>query len=282
MEFNNVTIIGGGTLGSQIGFMSAFHNKNVTIWGRSAQSIDRTKARIARWETAVQTDLNATDEQIKNAEKHLQFTTDLKDALAGADLVIEALPENVVTKDDFYAQFKDLADPNTILVTNTSTFLPSQFAEATGRPGKFLAYHFANEIWKFNTAEIMPQSKTNPALPAELQRYSKEIGMIPIMINQEQPGYILNSLLVPFLNNALILWSKGIASPEDIDNTWTIGTGAPSGPFRIMDTVGMKTIYEIAHNSSDPDLQAAAEKVKAMIDAGKIGRESGEGFYKYN
>ena len=281
MSYQKVTIVGGGTLGSQIAYVSAFHGKDVTVWGRSDSSLEKAQARVARWEDGVRRDLQATDEQIAAAREHLTYVTDLGEALAGADLVIEALPEAPATKTEFYEKFAKLADPQTVVATNSSTLLPSAFAEATGRPENFLAYHFANEIWKNNTAEIMPHPGTAPELPATFEEYSREIGMVPIMVKKEQPGYVLNSLLVPLLDAGSQLWANEIADPETIDKTWMIATGAPAGPFAIMDTVGLNTVYAINIMNPDTSHQEIAKKVKTMIDAGHIGVESGEGFYKY-
>ncbi|NDR69372.1 3-hydroxyacyl-CoA dehydrogenase [Fructilactobacillus sanfranciscensis] len=281
MEFNNVTVIGGGTLGSQIAYMSAFHGKNVTIWGRKESSLDSAKERVSRWAQAVKEDLGATEHQLNDAQDHLTYTTDLSQALKDADLVIEALPENVEIKKDFYEKFAKLADPKTIVATNTSTLLPSQFADYTGRPDKFLAYHFANEIWKNNTAEIMSQSKTSKELPKMFEKYSREIGMVPLLVNKEQPGYILNSLLVPFLTAGVQLWVKGISDPQTIDKTWMIATGSPMGPFAFIDMIGLRTVYEINKMTKDSTSQKAAELLKKMIDKGEIGVESGKGFYTY-
>jgi 3-hydroxyacyl-CoA dehydrogenase len=281
MTYQKIVVAGGGTLGSQIAYMSAYSGKDVTIWGRSAGSLDRAKARVARWEVEVQNYFKSSDELKDQSQKNLHYTTDLESALKEADLVIEALPESVPTKEAFYEEFAKIADQKTIIVTNSSTLLPSVLADSTGRPEKFLGYHFANSIWRGNTAEIMPGKKTDPSLPATFVDFSREIKMVPIMVKKEQPGYILNSMLVPFLNSGSYLWVNEIAEPHDIDKTWMIATGSPMGPFAIMDLVGMNTVYEINHANPSETSQKVAEKIKAMIDDGKIGVESGEGFYKY-
>ncbi|RRG18450.1 3-hydroxyacyl-CoA dehydrogenase [Weissella viridescens] len=281
MTYQNVTVVGGGTLGSQIAFMTAFAGKDTKIWGRSEGSLDRAKTRVARWEEEVKDYYQASDAEIEATREHLTYTTSLKDALAGADLVIEALPENEATKDDFYEKFAKLADPDTVIVTNSSTMMPSQFADKTGRPDKFLGYHFANEIWKKNTAEVMSGPETDPALPETLEEFSREIKMVPIMVKKEQPGYVLNSLLVPFLDAATDLFVKDVADPETVDKTWMIATGAPMGPFAIMDLVGLNTMYEINNGRPDEKSQLAAKKIKERIDQGLIGQESGKGFYTY-
>ncbi|MCB6840499.1 3-hydroxyacyl-CoA dehydrogenase [Weissella viridescens] len=281
MTYQKVTVVGGGTLGSQIAFMAAFAGKDTTIWGRSEGSLERAKTRVDRWENEVKAYYDASDADIESARDHLNYTTSLEDALSGADLVIEALPENAETKTDFYEKFDKLADPETVVVTNSSTMMPSQFAETTGRPEKFLGYHFANEIWKNNTAEIMSGPDTDATLPETLEEFSREIKMVPIMVKKEQPGYVLNSLLVPFLDAGTDLWVRDVADPETVDKTWMIGTGAPVGPFGIMDLVGLNTVYEINKGRPDEKSQHAAEKIKERMDKGLIGQETGQGFYTY-
>ncbi|GAE48099.1 3-hydroxybutyryl-CoA dehydrogenase [Mesobacillus boroniphilus JCM 21738] len=128
-----------------------------------------------------------------------------------------------------------------MFATNTSTLLPSQFADATGRPEKFLALHFANEIWKNNTAEVMMHPGTDKEVFNDLLEFAKAIGMVALPLYKEQPGYILNSLLVPFLEAGQMLLMKEVADPETIDKTWMIATGAPKGPFAILDIVGITT-----------------------------------------
>ncbi|WP_237026883.1 3-hydroxyacyl-CoA dehydrogenase NAD-binding domain-containing protein [Lactobacillus sp. S2-2] len=128
---------------------------------------------MAQWKEVAKKDLNLSDADLKVADENLSYTSDFDQAIKGRDLVIEALPEDKKVKNEFFANFDKVADDNTVLATNTSTFLPSEFAEITGRPDKFLAYHFANNIWKNNTAEIMAQSKTNPDLLSDFQQLSK-------------------------------------------------------------------------------------------------------------
>ncbi len=181
-----------------------------------------------------------------------------------------------------YQRLGKVAPEATIFATNSSTLLPSDMAEFTGRPERFLALHFANEIWVHNTAEIMGHPGTDPAIAAEIVAFAREIGMEPIELHKEQPGYVLNSLLVPFLNSALALLVSGVADPETVDRTWRIATGAPAGPFAILDTIGLTTPYNIASASPDPGSQAVARYLKEnYIDQGKLGRATGEGFYQY-
>lgn len=200
--------------------------------------------------------------------------------------MIEAIPEVVQIKTDFYTELGKVAPEKTIFATNSSTLLPSQFAEATGRPKKFLDMHFANGIWKNNTAEIMKHPGTDSEVLDEVIDFAKAIGMVPLPLQKEQPGYILNSLLVPLLDAAQMLLLKGVADTETIDKTWMVATGAPLGPFAILDVAGINTACNIslakAKATGDPEIEKLANLLKTeYIDKGKIGSEAGEGFYKY-
>ena len=252
MEIKNVVVAGGGVLGSQIAFQSAYKGFNVTVWVRSEGSIDRAKPKF---------------EVLKNTY------------LA----TLEAMKTNPA------AYCRGLADDpkaTSEQITNSSTMLPSAFAEHTGRPAKYLALHFANEIWRNNTAEVMGHPGTDQAAYDQVVEFAAAIGMVPLKLHKEQPGYILNSMLVPFLSAAEALYANEVADPETIDKTWMLGTGAPVGPFRILDIVGLATAYNIVIMNplaKDPETTPGkiAAVLKKYIDEGKTGVAAGEGFYTY-
>lgn len=285
MTIKNVTVAGSGVLGAQIALQAAYHGFTVTVYDINEEALDKAKATFERIATAYRQDLHANDESIAAAFSRLDTSTDLAASVKDADLLIEAIPENPAIKTAFYQQLAAVAPAKTIFATNTSTLLPSMFAEATGRPEKFLALHFANEIWKHNTAEIMGHAGTDKAVFDTIVTFAKHIGMIALPLHKEQPAYILNSLLVPFLSAASALWANGVADPETIDKTWMAATGAPVGPFATLDIVGITTAYNInkmaADAAPDPLKLKIVALMKAMIDEGKLGVASGEGFYKY-
>lgn len=230
--------------------------------------------------------MSATEEEVESAYLRLSFHSDLSKAVEDADLVIEAIPEVVQIKSDFYKELGRVAPEKTVFATNSSTLLPSQFAEVTGRPEKFLALHFANSIWIHNTAEVMKHPRTDMKVFEDVIEFARAIGMVPLPLYKEQPGYILNSLLVPFLEAAQMLIVNEVADVETIDKTWMIATGAPEGPFAILDTVGINTAYNIAlakaKASDDQAFNKLAELLKTeYIDKGKLGRAAGQGFYTY-
>lgn len=309
MDFKKVTVAGGGVLGSQIAFQSAFRGFDVTVWLRSDASIGRAKPKFERLRTiylqtleAAKTnpaawargfgperpddaDIDALKEQVERAYASLKLTTSYDEA-ADADLVIESIAEDPAQKIAFYQELAKHLPERTVIATNSSTMLPSAFAEATGRPEKYLALHFANEIWRNNTGEVMGHAGTGQAYYDQVVEFAEAIGMVPLCLHKEQPGYILNSMLVPFLNAAEALWANGVADPETIDKTWQLGTGAPAGPFRILDVVGLTTAYNIVimdPRSKDPETVQGkiASKLKAKIDAGETGVNAGKGFFDY-
>lgn len=286
MKYKKITVAGSGVLGSQIAFQIAYKGFAVTVYDINDQALERAKERLMNLKQHYQEDLKATEEEVDTAYDRISFYTDLSKAVADADFVIEAVPEDVDIKTNFYKELGKVAPAKTVFATNSSTLLPSQFAEATGRPEKFLALHFANEIWKNNTAEIMKHPGTDVKYFNEVIEFAKAIGMVPLPLYKEQPGYILNSLLVPFLDAAEMLLLKEVADVETIDKTWMIATGAPLGPFAILDVVGINTVYNIvlakANATGDEDYEKLAELLKReYIDKGKLGRETGEGFYTY-
>lgn len=319
MSMNKVVVLGGGVLGTQIGLMCAYTGHDTTFWLRSESSIGRTQPKIERYSAVMIEDLmkakamvgnpmgafvypkglirdwaSATTESIdalieqakKNFAEKVHIELDLAKAVADADVVIESMSENPEAKIGMYQAVADLLPEKTLLFTNSSTLLPSQFAEYTGRPEKYCAVHFANSIWKQNTAEIMGHAGTDPEVFKQAVAFAEDINMIPLEVLKEQPGYILNSMLVPFLTAAQALYGGGVADYTTIDKTWELATGAPLGPFKILDIVGLETAYNI--NQMKPDVNdpnsatyRTSQILKEKIDKGETGINAGKGFYDY-
>ncbi|MDX2374440.1 3-hydroxyacyl-CoA dehydrogenase [Psychrobacter sp. PP-21] len=286
MTYKNVTVAGSGVLGYQIAFQAAFHGFNVSVYDINDEVLEKAKSKFQLMCKAFRKDLRATQEQLDKAFDNLSYTSDLAEAVKDADLMIEAIPEIPKIKIEFYENLAKLAPEKTIFATNTSTLLPSHFAESTGRPAQFLALHFANKIWMHNVAEIMGHPGTDPQVFDDVVAFATAIGMVATPLDKEQPGYIMNSLLAPFIDAALQLVAKEVADPHTIDKTWMIVTGAPSGPFAILDTIGINTAYNItkisAEATQNPVRFKAAKYLKEqLIDQNKLGSATGEGFYTY-
>lgn len=311
----NITIIGGGVLGSQIAFQSAYCGFNVTIWLRSKSSIERTKPKLENLKKsyievielmdkpegktlnnwcrgiALKEEFNKEEclKKVEEAFQNIKLELEMKKSVEDADLVIESMSEDFNAKKELYQKMSPLLPEKTILVTNSSTMLPSKLAKYTGRPTKFLALHFANSIWKNNTAEVMKHETTENKYFDEVINFAKEINMIPLPLHKEKSGYLLNSMLIPFLFSALDLLVNEISDPVSIDTAWTLGTGAPEGPFQILDTVGLKTAYDIVQMYvkipsflAPYNFKGMSKLLKQYIDEGKLGKSTKEGFYKYD
>lgn len=285
MTIQHVTVAGGGVLGSQIAFQTAFKGYNVTLYDINEKAVKHAQLLISQLQPSYEHDLQVTVDDFQTAMSRMTFSTDLADATKDADLIIEAIPEKISIKQSFYKELSQVAPKDAIFASNSSTLLPSDIAPATGRPTRFLNLHFANQIWLRNTAEVMGSPETDPAVFNTVVDFAKSIGMIAIPLQKEQPGYVLNSILVPWLNAALKLWANGIATPETIDKTWMVALSSPIGPFGILDMIGLRTHYNIvvteAERTGDADLKHAADKMKERIDANLLGPSTGEGFYHY-
>ena len=280
-QIRTVTVLGAGVLGSQIAYQSAFKRFAVTVYDVDDDALAVARRRFDRLVATYLAEVPGGDEGAAAALDRLTPTTDLSLAAADADLIIEAIPEVLDLKRHTYEKLGALAPAKTIFATNSSTLLPSDLKDSTGRPDRFLAMHFANKIWAANIAEVMGTPDTDPKVFQEVVAFAEAIGMVPIEIHKEKAGYVLNTLLVPFLRAALELVAGGYAEPGDVDNTWRIGTGAPVGPFQIYDVIGLRTPYNIMVHGDEQAQDLAAWLKANYIDKGKLGLESGQGFYKY-
>ncbi|WP_154606383.1 3-hydroxyacyl-CoA dehydrogenase [Arthrobacter sp. AQ5-05] len=282
IDIQNVTVLGSGVLGSQIAFQTAFHGFAVTVYDISEEILEKAQKRLSGLAGIYAKEVpGGTEAKAAEALARITCSADLADAVKDADLVIEAIPEVLDIKRATYEQLAVLAPEKTIFASNSSTLLPSDMKDFTGRPEKFLALHFANQVWKFNTAEVMGTADTDPQVFQAVVSFAANIGMVPIEVHKEKAGYVLNSLLVPFLNAAAELAAFGYASPEDVDKVWRIGTGAPMGPFQIYDVVGLSTAYNILSHGTAKDREIAVWMKENYIDKGKMGVATGEGFYRY-
>lgn len=283
-DIKNVTVAGAGVLGTQIAYQAAFAGFNVTSWDISDDALEEAKKRFDRLDAAYKRDVEGTtDEDTQGARDRLTLTSDLEEAVQDADLIIEAVPEKIDIKKDFWGKVADAAPEKTIFTTNTSTLLPSDFRDATGRPEKFLALHFANRVWSMRIAEVMPHDGTDEEVTKTVFEYAKEMQMEPMRLKREQPGYIMNSLLVPLLEASQKLWITDVAEPADIDKNWKMATGAPLGPFQAMDLIGLRTVSTIAMTKKDENVKKFGKYVmENLVEKGKVGYESNEGFFRYD
>ncbi len=286
MDIKKVLVVGTGTLGQQIGFQCAIHGFNTIMYDVSPRSIESCRDSHRRFAEMFRGERGTPRERVDAALARLSYTTDLAEAAKDADLVSESVPEVLEIKQDVYARLSKACPARTIFTTNTSTLLPSQMAQATGRPERFLALHFANQIWDHNIGEVMGHAGTAPEIFETVVAFAKAIGMVPIRIEKEQNGYIINSLLVPWLTAAQSLVTNEVAKFEDVDRTWMISTGMKAGPFGLMDVIGLETAFNVTAywgmvRGDEQMTRNAAYLKERFVDKGKLGTKTGEGYYKY-
>lgn len=285
MKIKNVAVAGTGVLGSQIAFQTAFKGFEVSAYDINDEAIEKAKERFNVLKERYQEDKYGTKEEVDAAYNRISLFTDLAKAVENADLVIEAVPEVLSIKQDFYKELSRVAKKDTIFASNSSTMTPSQLVGFTDRPEKYLHLHFANEIWKLNIAEIMKHEGTSPEVFDEVIAFAKAIGMVPIPLHKEQPGYVLNTLLVPHLKAAMQMVVDGVAEPEVVDKTWMISTGAPLGPFAFLDIIGPNTPYNLYKAWGDAGDEVSARVAgwlkKEYLDKGRMGKANGKGVYTY-
>lgn len=283
----NVTVMGSGVLGGQIAWHSAVNGKNVSVLDVSEDSLSRCRAAHDHYAGIYIRDCGVSDGEIDKARARLNYTTDLGTAVNRADLVIEAVPEIPQVKIEAYEALAPLLPDHTLIATNTSTLLPRDFADITGRPEKYCALHFANLIWMMNLVEIMAHPTTSIDTLKEVTEFGIEIGMRPIPVHKEQNGYVINTWFVALLNASQTLVTNDISTPEDVDRSYLIcNRGASMGPMALIDMVGMETAFNVlqhwGHENNDEQMLKNAKYIKRrFLDKGLTGLQTGEGYYRY-
>jgi 3-hydroxybutyryl-CoA dehydrogenase len=280
MQIKNITIIGTGTLGSRIGLQAAISGYHVTFYDITEPILDQAKMVMDKiMRHLIKANL-LTEEKKSEARTRMSYNTILKQVLSDCDFISESVTEDLAIKEKVWKQIGELAPPKTIFTTNTSYLLPSQLATISGRPEKFCAFHF-HDVFYARVVDIMPHPGTDPKLIPLLQQLGKKLNQVPVVMKKESPGYIFNFMLMALIGAAGKLMTNEVARMEDIDRSWMINFHVPTGPFGIIDNIGLDTAWYVVKDRSDAASQAFARLLKTYIDQGKLGEKSGEGFYKY-
>jgi 3-hydroxybutyryl-CoA dehydrogenase len=283
-EVRRILTIGAGTMGHQIGFLCAMNGYEVVIYDVAPGILESVRPRVGRL-----ADRFIEKGRLSSGEKaevlsRITFTSDANTAAADVDIVTESVPEDPKLKGRVFAQFNRLCPARTVFTTNTSTLVPSMLAEATGRPDRFLAFHF-HDILLTDVVDVMPHPGTSAESVALIRAFAERLNQTVIMLYRENFGYVFNAMLSDLFKSALALASNRVAAVEDIDRAWMGVLKTPMGPFGMMDSVGLDTVWKIsdywARATSDAQLAANAAFLKTRIDDGRLGVKSGVGFYTY-
>jgi 3-hydroxybutyryl-CoA dehydrogenase len=280
MEIKNITIIGSGTLGSRIGLQAAISGFYVVFYDITEPILDQAKVVIDKIIRQLIKANLLSEERRTEALMRMSYTIDLKRALFDSDFISESVTEDLSIKEKVWKQIGELAPTKTIFTTNTSFLLPSQLAVISGRPEKFCAFHF-HDVFYARVVDIMPHAGTALEVISLLQDLGKRLNQVPVIVKKESPGYIFNFMLMALLDAAGKLKTNDIASIEDIDRSWMVNFHMPTGPFGIIDNIGLDTAWQVVKERDDAPSQAFAKLLKDYIVVGKLGEKTGEGFYKY-
>jgi len=279
-DIKNILILGSGTMGLRIGLAFALNQFKVVIYDLDAKAFESAKKIQEKLIHQLVKSGQYTQMQAAIALQNIHFTTAAKEAVKDADLVSESVTENLEIKRKVWKQFGALCPEKTIFTTNTSSLLPSLFADDTSRPERFCAFHF-HDVFYANVVDIMPNSKTSPWIVSLLKDIGKQIGQTPVVVKKESPAYIFNAMLIALIGAAGNLVTYDVASIEDVDRSWMGNFKMPLGPFGIIDEIGLDTAWHVTQVKKDENNQRFAKLLKTYIEKGKLGRKTGEGFYKY-
>jgi 3-hydroxybutyryl-CoA dehydrogenase len=279
-DIKNVLILGSGTLGLRIGLASAINNYKVKIYDIHEDSFQHAiKIQDSILKQLV-SESKLDENQIDAIKLRIEWTIDPEYAAKDADLVSESVPEDQELKKRVWKQFGNLCPDEAILTTNTSYLLPSMFAEESGSPERFCALHF-HDVFYANVVDIMPHPGTAPWMIPLLADFGRSIDQTPVIMEKESYGYIFNSMLMAVLGAAGALVTHDITSIENVDRSWMGNFKMPMGPFGILDEIGLETAWHVTRNNRDEKSIRFAELLESYVSRGKLGKKTGEGFYKY-
>ena len=282
-EITTVGIVGVGTMGSGIAEVAARAGLRVITVEVDAAGVARGRGHLEHsTERALaggKLDAAGRDELLGR----ISYGTDLS-ALAEADLVIEAIPENLDAKTALFAELDRICRPEVVLASNTSSLSVTEIGVRTGRPGKVVGLHFFNPTPVLKLVEVVRTVVTEPDVITDVVEFIKVLGKEPVVIG-DRAGFIANALLFGYLNHAVRMYEQRYATREDLDAAMRLGCGYPMGPLQLLDLIGLDTAYEILdsmYHQSRNRLHAPAPLLKQMITAGFLGRKTGRGFYTYD
>jgi 3-hydroxybutyryl-CoA dehydrogenase len=284
--FQRVAVVGTGTLGAQIALLAANAGYSVNVFDRQPGAFDEMIQKL-------QTDLKAKQvapfiafDQWDACRRQIQQFEKLDAAVKTADLVIEAVPENLELKREVFRQLGEIAPPEAVLATNSSSIPVSHLEQSSGRPERCLNLHFYMALQGMNMADVMGGTRTLPAVMEKGISWVRSLGCIPLTVKKELLGFCFNRVWRAVKREVLYMWANDFVDFRDVDRAWMKFTGREDrpGPFGLMDNVGLDVIHDIEmvyyRNSKDPK-DHPPEALKQKVDRRELGVKTGQGFYSY-
>ena len=283
MATRTIGLVGAGTMGSGIAQAGALSGYDVTMQDISDQQVATGIKGITKsLERLAAREKISSDDQ-SSALARIRGTTILED-LSECDVVIEAATENIDLKIAVFGQLDELCKSDAILASNTSSLSITRLAAATRRPDRVIGLHFFNPVPIMKLVEIVRALQTSDETFTEMDTLTRQLGKEPVSV-QDSPGFVVNRMLVPMINEAIFVLHEGLASAEEIDTAMKLGANHPIGPLALADMIGVDVclfVMEILHNDFADSKFRPCPLLKKMVNAGYLGRKSGRGFFNYN
>jgi len=281
-NIDTIGVVGAGAMGAGVAQVAAVAGKRVILVDVSDDLLDRATARIAKRLARDVEKERLTDAEREAALKCIETVTDVK-VCAAAGLVVEAVVEDRTVKRDLLARLDEVCPAETILASNTSSISITDLAAGTGRPDRFVGMHFMNPVPVMALVEVIRGLATSDATVAATTALAEDLGKTPVVV-VDSPGFVVNRVLIPMINEAAYVVSEGVASAEDVDTCMTLGCNQPIGPLALADLIGLDVvlaIMEVLHGNLGDSKYRPCPLLRRMVAAGRLGRKTGEGFFDY-
>ena len=279
---SSVGVIGAGQMGAGIAQVCAAIGKNVMLCDIKQEFLDNGIGTITKNLERSLSKERINQNDMDNTLGNVNTTLELNE-LKNCDIIIEAIVENIDIKKKLFSDLGNICEDNTILASNTSSIPIGILAEASGRPAKVVGMHFMNPVPVMKLVEVIRAKSTNDDTFNTTFKLAEDLNKVPVLVN-DFPGFVSNRILLPMLNEAIFCVMEGVAEPEAIDTVMKLGMSHPMGPLTLADFIGLDTclaIMEVLHRDFDDDKYMPCPLLREMVEQGKLGKKSGEGFYKY-
>ena len=284
MELKNITILGSGIMGHGIAQISAMANYNVILRDIQQDFLDKAMIKIQWSLDKMVSKQKITADESKMIFNRITPMVDLEKSLENAQLVIEVVPEIMDLKKKVYSELDDIASPDVVFASNTSTLPITEIASTTSRPEKFIGIHFFNPPQLMKLVEIIPGKKTSDSVIKMTREYVKALDKQAVICRRDVPGFIINRLFIPMVHEACYLKDRTGATLEEIDSAVKFKMGFPMGIFELADYTGIDVIHKatLEMHKRDDKVIRPHKLVGQMFEEGKLGQKSGQGYYKYS
>lgn len=284
MTVERVGIVGAGQMGAGIAEVCARAHVDVLVYDQTRELTTAGRQRILRSLDRGVSSGKITERERENAACRLRFTCDLSD-FADRELVVEAVPEDEMTKSGIFAELDAaVTDPGAVLASNTSSIPITALGSATSAPDRVVGLHFFNPVPVLPLVELVVTDSTSEAVAGRAERFAGDVLGKQVVRSADRPGFVVNALLVPYLLSAIRMVESGFASKEDVDKATMLGLAHPMGPLALTDLIGLDTVKAIAdsmYSEFEEPLFAAPALLLRMVEAGQVGKKAGIGFYRY-